>query len=138
MNKLLEAAKAVLNQYSKSRSYLSADIGSDVMEALRQAVNEAERKPVSEPVAFRAKVDGAWFVASAHKFMKATLEKSDITAEIQPLYIAPPSIDELISEIDGLERIDFDEGGCDYPCSDGDNYRFDDVRAVLGKYRRAK
>ena len=44
MNKLLEAAKAVLNQYSKSRSYLSADIDSDVMEALRQAVNEAERK----------------------------------------------------------------------------------------------
>ena len=38
MNKLLEAAKAVLNQYSKSRSYLSADIDSDVMEALRQAL----------------------------------------------------------------------------------------------------
>lgn len=41
----------------------------------------------------------------------------------------------LIAEIDGLERIDFDEGGCDYPCSDGDNYRFDDVRAILDKWR---
>ena len=49
-----------------------------------------------------------------------------------------PSIDALIAEIDGLERIDFDEGGCDYPCSDGDNYRFDDVRAVLNKYRGVK
>lgn len=38
MNKLLESAKDVLNQYSKSRSYLSADIDSDVMEALRQAL----------------------------------------------------------------------------------------------------
>lgn len=56
----------------------------------------------------------------------------------QPLYTAPPSIDALIAEIDGLERIDFDEGGCYYPCSDGDNYRFDDVRAVLNKYRGAK
>ena len=55
-----------------------------------------------------------------------------------PLYTAPPSVDALIAEIDGLERIDFDEGGCDYPCSDGDNYRFDDVRAVLNKYRSAK
>ena len=47
-------------------------------------------------------------------------------------------IEALIAEIDGLERIDFDEGGCDYPCSDGDNYRFDDVRVVLNKYRSAK
>jgi len=50
----------------------------------------------------------------------------------------PPSVDALIAEIDGLERIDFDEGGCDYPCSDGDNYRFDDVRAVINKYRSNK
>ena len=50
----------------------------------------------------------------------------------------PSQVQALIAEIDGLERIDFDEGGCDYPCSDGDNYRFDDVRAVLKKYRRTK
>ena len=50
----------------------------------------------------------------------------------------PSQVQALIAEIDGLERIDFDEGGCDYPCSDGDNYRFDDVRAVLNKYRSAK
>jgi uncharacterized protein (DUF4213/DUF364 family) len=39
---LLNAAKAVLNQYGKDKSYLSVDIDGDVIQALRIAVSEAE------------------------------------------------------------------------------------------------
>ena len=50
MTTLLEAAKAVLNQYGKDKSYLSVDIDGDVIQALRQAVQAEQDVPVYTPM----------------------------------------------------------------------------------------
>ena len=108
-------------------------IMTDCKAEIERLTKALEAKPIGEPVAFRANVDGVWFVASTHKFMKATLEKSDVTAEIHPLYTAPPNIDALIAEID---EVIFDE------YSGGYFHRLDiggaEITDVLDKYRSTK
>jgi len=122
---LLEAAKAVVENWYQNKAVV------DSIEALLQAVHRAVQEagiPLTPP-----SVDALIAEAIKEHDAKNLLIKS-VNLRTQ----AQPYLDELIAEIDGLERIDFDEGGCDYPCSDGDNYRFDDVRAVINKYRSAK
>ena len=108
-------------------------IMTDCKAEIERLTKALEAKPIGEPVAWmQIDTNGN----PTNLFFNSVPEDDYHT--YMSLYTAPPSIDALIAEIDGLERIDFDEGGCDYPCSDGDNYRFDDVRAVLNKYRSAK
>lgn len=50
---------------------------------LRAAIDAVEKQ---EPVAYRAYVDGIWFVSSSYKNLQAELMKAGVVAEIEPLY----------------------------------------------------
>lgn len=157
MSNLRKAAQDVVDQYHKDKSYLSADIDGDKIEALRQALQAEPENPDGAVLmdAITAAFQRGFAEASSNcqgildspppsvdaliaEAIEAHDNKNLLIKSVNMRTQAQPYLDELLAEIDGLERIDFDDGGCDYPCSDGDNYRFDDVRAVLNKYRSAK
>lgn len=99
-------------------------------EALRAALAETP-----EPVAMRYDGDGDGYLYIDNGSGSDWQRRHK---DAEPLYTAPPSIDALIAEIDGVERWFYDDGSGPYLSNTkdgGDYYFIFDIDAILDKYR---
>ena len=122
MTDIRKCAQAVLDD-SHGYGYVTPE----TLNMLEQALAE----PV-EPVAL------GWYRELCTEPVKYSFSFGAICPNIydkwKPLYTTPPSVDALIGEIEGLDRLDYSDFGM-VPCSNGDWIDFDELKAILGKYR---
>lgn len=129
MNKLLESAKTLVDMWDCDGNFSMVEFVT-AFATLRQAVQEAEAKPVSEPV--------AWAVFLSKELVDLALLEPEFSHDYisKPLYIVPPSIDTLIAEIEALpiEHIFTNDVRINLKGFVAKN----DIKTILDKYRRAK